>query len=64
MLPISLKKRFRVNLHTNFGLAFEHSDGVSINLMKTGNALIKGVSDKKRAIKIYDDLINTLKKEA
>lgn len=58
-----LEKRFRIKLHTNFGLAFEYSESVSINLMRTGNALIKGVSDRKDAIEIYDELMNTLKKQ-
>lgn len=55
-----LEKRFKIKLHSNFGIAFEHSDGISINLMKTGNALIKGVSDKEDAIKIYDELLNLI----
>lgn len=58
-----LGKKFRIKLRSTFGLAFEYSDGVSINLMKTGNALIKGVSEKEDAINIYSELINTLKKE-
>jgi molybdopterin/thiamine biosynthesis adenylyltransferase len=53
-----LKKRFKMNLRSNFGLSFEHSKGITISLMKTGNALIKGLSDKRDAIKIYNELLN------
>ena len=56
-----LEKRFKIKLQSNFGIAFEHSNGVTISLMKTGNALIKGVSEKQDAIKIYDDLLDILK---
>lgn len=56
-----LKKRFEIKLYSNFGISFEHSNGVTISLMKTGNALIKGVSFKEDAIKIYNELMNLLK---
>lgn len=55
-----LEKRFIIKLRSNFGVAFEYSDRVTVNLMKTGNALIKGVSNKEYAIRIYDDLLKTL----
>jgi adenylyltransferase/sulfurtransferase len=57
-----LKEQFKIKLRSSFGLSLEQSDGVSISLMKTGNALIKGVSDKKDAITIYDKLMTALKK--
>ncbi|MCW4038812.1 MAG: HesA/MoeB/ThiF family protein, partial [Candidatus Bathyarchaeota archaeon] len=57
-----LKEQFKIKLRSSFGLSLEQSDGVSISLMKTGNALIKGVSDKKDAIIIYDKLMTVLKK--
>jgi bacteriocin biosynthesis cyclodehydratase domain-containing protein len=57
-----LKEQFKIKLRSSFGLSLEQSDGVSISLMKTGNALIKGVSDKKDAITIYDKLLTILKK--
>jgi adenylyltransferase/sulfurtransferase len=56
-----LKEQFEIKLRSSFGLTLERSDGVSISLMKTGNALIKGVSDKKDAITIYDELMAALK---
>ena len=56
-----LKEQFKIKLRSSFGLSLEQSDGVSISLMKTGNALIKGVSDKKDAISIYDKLLTVLK---
>ena len=55
-----LEKRFMIKLRSNFGIAFEYPDGVTVNLMKTGNALIKGVSNEECATRIYDDLLNTL----
>lgn len=57
-----LKEQFKIRLRSSFGLSLEQSDGVSISLMKTGNALIKGVSNKKDAITIYDKLMIALKK--
>lgn len=56
-----LGKHFKIKLHSNFSIALERSDEITINLMKTGNALIKGVSNKKDAIKIYDELLKLLK---
>lgn len=57
-----LEKRFKINLRSHFGLSFEYSKGVTISLMKTGNALIKGISDRKDASKIYNELLNLVKK--
>jgi hypothetical protein len=56
-----ITKRFKIKLHSTFGIAFEHSAGISINLMKTGNALIKGTSDKEEANKIYDEILKLVK---
>ena len=56
IIPL-IEKRFKIKLRSNFGLSFENSKGITISLMKTGNALIKGVSDKKDAIKIYNELM-------
>jgi adenylyltransferase/sulfurtransferase len=53
-----LEKRFKINLRSNFGLSFEHSNGITISLMKTGNALIKGLSDRRDAVKIYNEIMN------
>ncbi len=58
-----LGERFRIKFRSDFGLAFEYSDAVSVSLMKTGNALIKGVSDKRDAAKIYDELTSILEKK-
>ena len=46
------EKCFKIKLHSKFFLALERSDGVSISLMKTCNALIKGVSEKSNTITI------------
>jgi len=56
----TLGKRYKIKLHSILGIAFEHSEGVTVSLMQTGNALIKGVSDKKDAINIYNSLLNTI----
>ncbi len=56
-----LSAQFRIKRRSTFGLALERPDGVSISLMKTGNALIKGVSEKKAATAIYDELMTALK---
>jgi hypothetical protein len=55
-----LKNRFKIKLQSDFGLALVNPDGVTINLMKTGNALIKGVSEKEDAIQLYNDLMTTI----
>jgi adenylyltransferase/sulfurtransferase len=55
-----LKDRFSIKLQSDFGLALVNSDGVTISLMKTGNALIKGVSEKQDAIELYNDLMTTI----
>ena len=57
-----LERRYKITLRSALGLAFEHSNGVTINLMKTGNALIKGLSEKGDVIAIYDDLLDLLKR--
>lgn len=59
-----LCKKFKIKFQSNFGLVFEYSDEVSISLMKTGNALIKGISSMKDAVKIYDELMNILNSES
>jgi adenylyltransferase/sulfurtransferase len=61
IIPL-IEKRFKINLRSNFGLSFEHSNGITVSLMKTGNALIKGISDKRDAIKIYNELLNIVQK--
>ena len=55
-----LEKRFKIKLRSSFGVSFEHSKGITISLMKTGNALIKGMSSRKDAVKIYDELIKMI----
>jgi bacteriocin biosynthesis cyclodehydratase domain-containing protein len=57
-----LKEQFTIKRRSTFGLSLERSDGVSISLMKTGNALIKGVSDTKNATVIYDELMTAVTK--
>lgn len=52
-----LQDRFTINRQSNFGIAVEDSKGVTINLMKTGNALIKGVADKMEASNLYNELL-------
>jgi len=55
----SLSKRFRIKVQTGFGVTFDYSDAVSISLMKTGNALIKGTPSKDAALKAYNDVMET-----
>lgn len=55
-----LETRFKIKLRSNFGISFEHSKGITISLMKTGNALIKGLSDRKDAVKIYNELMEIM----
>ncbi len=55
-----LGKQYKIKLHSNFGIAFEYSEGVTVSLMKTGNALIKGVSDKNNATNIYNTLLSRI----
>jgi len=57
-----LEEHFTIKLRSTFGVTLERPDGVSISLMKTGNALIKGVSDEKDATAIYDELMTTIKR--
>lgn len=57
-----LEEHFTIKLRSTFGVTLERPDGVSISLMKTGNALIKGVSDEKDATTIYDELMATIKR--
>jgi hypothetical protein len=52
-----LQEQFTINRQSNFGIAVEDSKGISINLMKTGNALIKGLSDKTEATRMYNKLL-------
>jgi adenylyltransferase/sulfurtransferase len=59
VLPI-LETRYSIKRRSNFGIALEHSQGITINLMKTGNALIRGVADQQAASVIYDDLLKML----
>jgi adenylyltransferase/sulfurtransferase len=61
IIPL-LEKRFKINLRSHFGLSFEHSNGITVSLMKTGNALIKGIADRRDAIKIYNELLNIVQK--
>ena len=56
----TLKNHYTITLQSELGLALTTSAGVSINLMKTGNALLKGVSSEKDAQTIYAQLLNYL----
>jgi adenylyltransferase/sulfurtransferase len=59
VLPL-LETRYTIKRRSNLGIALEHSQGVSVNLMKTGNALIRGVDDQHAASAIYEDLLKIL----
>ena len=52
--------RFKIERRSILGITFEYRMGVSISLMKTGNALIKGVSSEGEAMRIYDKLLALL----
>ena len=57
---IALKNHYTVTLQSELGLALMTPTGVSINLMKTGNALLKGITTEKDAQTIYTQLLNHL----
>lgn len=56
----ALSKKFKVNFKSSFGLTFNYSNSISITFMKNGNMLIKGVSTKEEAKKIYDEIIGLI----
>lgn len=56
----SLQNHYAIQLQSELGLALLTSTGISINLMKTGNALLKGVTTEQDAQKIYTQLLNHL----
>ncbi|MCJ7634056.1 HesA/MoeB/ThiF family protein [Candidatus Bathyarchaeota archaeon] len=51
---------FKLKTRAAFGLTFDYSELVSVSLMKTGNMLIKGVSNEKEALLVYDKVITTV----
>ncbi|UCH38087.1 MAG: HesA/MoeB/ThiF family protein [Candidatus Bathyarchaeota archaeon] len=55
-----LTTHYPVKQRSNLGIAIEYSPGVTINLMKTGNALIRGTSDQHAARKIYEELLTMI----
>jgi molybdopterin/thiamine biosynthesis adenylyltransferase len=54
-----LQAHYTITLQSAMGLGLERQ-GVSINLMKTGNALITGVPTEADATRVYDDLLKYL----
>jgi adenylyltransferase/sulfurtransferase len=56
----TLKNHYTITLQSELGLALTAPSGVSINLMKTGNALLKGITTEKEAQTIYAQLLNYL----
>lgn len=59
---IALKKRYHVTKHSNFGVTVKTSDGVTVNLMKSGTARIEGASSKNQALDIYAEILQSLQK--
>ncbi len=56
-----LRARFKVERRSVLGITFEYRPGVTISLMKTGNALVKGLSNKDEVASLYGDLLAVLK---
>ena len=48
--------------HSNFGVTVKTSDGVTVNLMKSGTARIEGASSKNQALDIYAEILQSLQK--
>ena len=57
-LALALRERYKLNMTTQFGVTLAYSDGVSVSLLKGGNALIKGATGRKEALRIYDELMS------
>ena len=55
-----LGAHFRIERRSVLGITFEYRPGVAISLMKTGNALVKGLSNKDEAMRVYSDLLALL----
>lgn len=55
-----LEKHFTVKLRSDFGVSFSLSSGATMNLMKTGNAVIKGVPKREIAVKLYNQVLTLL----
>ena len=55
-----LGARFRIERRSILGITFEYRPGVAISLMKTGSALVKGLSSKDEAMRVYSDLLALL----
>jgi adenylyltransferase/sulfurtransferase len=49
-----------IKVRSKFGITLEYSADVTVSLMKTGNALVKGVSDRTDALKLYDEIMGNL----
>jgi hypothetical protein len=56
----ALTNYYTITLQSELGLALTTPTGVTINLMKTGNALLKGIINEKAAQTIYAQLLNYL----
>ena len=52
-----LGARFKIDRRSLLGITFEYRPGVAISLMKTGNALVKGLSNKDEVMRIYNELL-------
>jgi adenylyltransferase/sulfurtransferase len=50
----------KINVRSKFGITLAYSADVTISLMKTGNALVKGVPHKRNALHVYDEIMRTL----
>jgi molybdopterin/thiamine biosynthesis adenylyltransferase len=55
-----LQKHYTIHLRSDLGLALMTPTGISINLMKSGNALLKGVTTEEDAQTTYTQLLNHL----
>ena len=55
-----LGERFKIQRRSILGITFEYRLGISVSLMKTGNALIKGLSSKDEVMRIYNELLALL----
>jgi adenylyltransferase/sulfurtransferase len=49
-----------IKVRSNFGITLAYSADVTISLMKTGNALVKGVPHQREALKVYDTIMENL----
>ncbi len=58
-----LKSHFKILVKSSFVIVFDYGRGIEVSFFYGGRMLIKNVKDKKAALKVYDNVLDSIRKK-